>query len=181
MLMRVLLHDSRAWSMPCHAIQYNIKRKQIYTKKTRQRRTTPYHTHTLTHSHKIEKKGKRRRTRRKTNSALLPPPSPFRNSHTLECASTALSPASLHNAEAHKVPALPVAAVGTKHIEVLVLEGALALLEEPVNLTVVVEEIQTFLGEFFTAEVVGFEFDGAGESGDSGWRGDGAGGTVGGG
>lgn len=71
--------------------------------------------------------------------------------------------------------------MGTEHVQILVLERALALLEEPVNLAVVVEEVQTFLSKFFAAEVVCFEFDSAGESRDSGWCGNGARGAVGGG
>lgn len=114
-------------------------------------------------------------------NALLAPPSPLRNPHTLQGAPATLPSPGLHDTEPDKVPTLPVTAVSTKHVQILVLKRALSLLEEPVNLAIVVQEIQPLLRELFAAEVVCLELDGAGESRDWGRRGNSAGGAVGGG
>lgn len=56
------------------------------------------------------------------------------------------SPTGFEHKHARKVSALPIAAVSTKHVEVLALEGAVAA-QVPIDLAVVVEQRHALLGQ----------------------------------
>lgn len=95
---------------------------------------------------------------RDRSNPLLLRPHPHKRSFPSLASST------LHHDEAHKISAIPIAAVGAQHVQVLNLERARAGAEEVVDLHVVVQEQELLLGNLLFGEVVRLELDGGGEA-----------------